>query len=140
MGCYKNYYSINKLKIRKGGEIMKTKIKKVAYHAISGALLFSPMVVLAQLQQPSGTNLPEGSIFDIITNAMMWVLAIVGIIGVIGFAIAGILYLTAAGNETQIEKAKKAMLMAIIGVVVALVGLVIIRAVQAWLGGSETRF
>jgi len=119
---------------------MKTKIKKVAYHAISGALLFSPMVVLAQLQQPSGTNLPEGSIFDIITNAMMWVLAIVGIIGVIGFAIAGILYLTAAGNETQIEKAKKAMLMAIIGVVVALVGLVIIRAVQAWLGGSETRF
>ncbi len=119
---------------------MKTKIKKIGYGIASLAVLSAPMVVLAQFTPPSGTSLPEGRLFDIITNAMLWLLAIVGILGIIGFAIAGILYLTAAGDETRSEKAKKAMLYAIIGVVVALVGLVIMRAVQTWLGGAETRF
>ena len=56
----------------------------------------------------------------------------------IGFVIAGILYLTAAGNESQAEKAKNAMTYSIIGVIVALVGYVIIQAVSAWLGTSTT--
>jgi hypothetical protein len=119
---------------------MKTKIKKIGYGVASAAILTAPTIALAQFTRPGGTQLPEGSIFDIVTNAMMWLLAIVGIIGVIGFAIAGILYLTAAGNEEQIEKAKKAMLMSIVGVVVALIGIVIMRAVQSWLTGSQTRF
>lgn len=117
----------------------KNKIKKFGYGAASTALL-APAAALAQFSEPTGTNLPRGRIVDIVTNAMMWILAIVGIIGIIGFAIAGILYLTAAGNEEQIEKAKRAMLMSIVGVIVALVGLVIIRAVQTWLGGSQKEF
>lgn len=119
---------------------MKTKIKKIGYAVTGAALALAPGVALAQFTTPTGTNLPGGRIIDIVTNAMLWILAIVGIIGVIGFAIAGILYLTAAGNEEQIEKAKKAMLMSIVGVVVALVGIVIMQAVKVWLGGSETKF
>ncbi len=119
---------------------METKIKKIGYGIASLAVLSAPMAVMAQFEPPAGSGLPEGRLFDIITNAMLWLLAIVGILGVVGFAIAGILYLTAAGDETRSEKAKKAMLYAIIGVVVALVGLVIMKAVQTWLGGSETRF
>ena len=45
---------------------------------------------------------------------MNWLLALIGIFGVIGFAIAGILYLTAAGDEDRINKAKSAMMYAII--------------------------
>jgi hypothetical protein len=119
---------------------MKNKIKSIGYGVASAAILTVPMFALAQVALPANTNLPTGSIFDIVTNAMLWLLALVGIIGVIGFAIAGILYLTAAGNEEQIEKAKKAMLMSIVGVIVALVGIVIMKAVQAWLGGTNNRF
>ena len=71
---------------------------------------------------------------------MNWMLGIVGILGVIGFAIAGILYLTAAGDEDRIATAKKAMTWSIVGVVVALLGLVILKAAESMLGGSSTTF
>jgi len=119
--------------------MLKNKIKSVAY-AISATVLVVPALALAQFQQPAGTNLPSGSVMSIVTNIMNWLLSLVGILGVIGFAIAGILYLTAAGDETRIETAKKAMTMAIIGVIVALLGLVIIKAASTMLGGSSTTF
>ncbi|HDZ85451.1 MAG TPA: hypothetical protein ENH35_02825 [Candidatus Moranbacteria bacterium] len=119
--------------------MMKNKIKKIAY-TVSSGLLLAPVVVLAQYAAPDNTNLPGGTVFNIISNLMKWLLALVGVIGVIGFAIAGILYLTAAGNEDRVSQAKKAMIMSIIGVIVALVGLVILQAVNAWLGGGETTF
>lgn len=99
-----------------------------------------PVLAFAQFQQPSGTNLPSGSILGIVTNIMNWLLTLVGILGVIGFAIAGILYLTAAGDEDRIATAKKAMTWSIVGVIVALLGLVILKAAGALLGGSSSTF
>jgi len=95
-------------------------------------MFFVPLVSLAQWIPESYaiTGLPGGSVYDIIFNLMMWILAIFGFVGIIGFAISGIMYLTAAGSETQIEKAKTAMKWSIIGVIVGLVGLVIIFAVH----------
>lgn len=101
------------------------------------AVLSYPVSALAQYQQPPGTNLPSNSIFNIIKGIMNWLLALVGIFGVIGFAIAGILYLTAAGDEDRINTAKKAMMYAIIGVIVALVGLVALKAAESMLGASS---
>ncbi len=98
-----------------------------------------PGMVRAQFQEPGGTNLPSATIFSIIENVMNWLLALVGIIGVIAFAIAGILYLTAAGDDDRIKTAKSAMLYAIIGIIVALVGLVAIRAVRGLLD-AQNRF
>lgn len=122
---------------------MKTKIKKIGYGIASASILL-PGVALAQwgkgYTNAGKSELPGGTITGIITQAMNWLLALVGILGVIGFVIAGIMYLTAAGSETQIEKAKKTMLMAIVGVVVALIGLVIIKAVDTWLGGGSSSF
>jgi len=118
---------------------MKTYIKRIV-SAVSVAALTAPVMALAQFQAPSGTSLPSGTLVNIIKNLMQWMLALVGIIGVIGFAIAGILYLTAAGDEDRIATAKNAMLYSIIGVIVALLGLVILQAVNTWLGGSSTTF
>jgi cytochrome bd-type quinol oxidase subunit 2 len=118
----------------------KTKMKKIAYSAVSVAMLLAPAAALAQFTAPGDTNLPTGSIVAIVTSLMKWLLVIVGILAVIAFVIAGILYLTAAGNEDQIGKAKKAMVYAIVGVIVALLGLVVIFAVQALLGGASTNF
>jgi len=118
---------------------MKKKIKSFA-QVISVMAITFPALALAQYVTPSGTNLASGAIFDIVKGIMDWLLAIVGIIGVIGFAIAGILYLTSAGDEERIEKAKQAMLYSIIGVIVALMGVVILTAVEAMLRGDGTVF
>ena len=118
---------------------MKTKIKKMAYGMTSIGLM-APALVMAQYVPPANTNLSNTSIAAIISNVMMWLLAIIGVIAVIGFVIAGILYLTAAGNEDQIQKAKTAMVYSIIGVIVALLGLVILTAVEAMLVGTSNAF
>lgn len=118
---------------------MKKTLRRAAYGA-SSALMLAPLAAFAQFSTPSGTGLPSGSVTNILTNGMNWLLALVGILGVIGFVLAGILYLTAAGDNTQIDKAKKAMTFSIVGIVVALLGLVVIGAVQGLLGGRDTKF
>ncbi|MFC1644417.1 hypothetical protein ACFL08_00145 [Patescibacteria group bacterium] len=117
---------------------MKTKIKKIAYGLIS--LVIVAPVMASAYDAPSGVDLPKGSIFGIIEQIMQWLLGLVGLFGVIGFAIAGILYLTAAGDETRIDTAKRAMVWSIVGVVVALLGVVIIQAVNSMLGGEAADF
>jgi multisubunit Na+/H+ antiporter MnhB subunit len=116
-------------------------IRQTLYAVFAVAMAIAPAVASAQWEPRRliGTGLPADSIYSIITRTMDWLLAIFGFIGIIGFVIAGILYLTAAGNEEQAETAKKAMLYSIIGIIVALIGFVIIRAVDGWLGG-DTRF
>lgn len=114
---------------------MKTKIKKIA--AASSIALMSPMMALAQFEIPTDSGLSSAPLTDIVRNIMKWILIIVGLLGVIGFAIAGILYLTAAGDDDRIKQAKSAMTFSIIGVVVALLGLVIMNAVYRMLGAQS---
>lgn len=120
------------------------KIKTAFYGAFSLALVAVPTLASAQwnagLNNSKESKLPAGGILEITKQLMNWLLALVGFIGIIGFVIAGILYLTAAGDEDRIEMAKRAMMYSIIGVIVALIGFVIIQAVTSWLGGSSTSF
>lgn len=120
---------------------MKNAIKKIAYGAGAAALTL-PTLVGAQFKPPKEgeTGLPAGSIYGILQNGMKWLLGLVGIIGVIGFAIAGIMYLTAAGDDERIKQAKSAMMYSIVGVIVALVGLVALGAASGLLGGTDTKF
>ncbi|MFA4817689.1 MAG: pilin [Parcubacteria group bacterium] len=78
----------------------------------------------------SGFGLPSGSIWRIVTNILVWMLGLFGIIGILGFLISGIIYLTAAGDEDRMGYAKRAMQYSIIGVIVGLVGFVIIQAID----------
>ena len=109
----------------------------LAYTTANIALLAMPTLAGAQLSKPVGTGLPESSLSAIVQNVMYWLLWLVGIVGVIGFAIAGLLYLTAAGDETRIGRAKNAMLYSIIGIIVALAGLVALNFAQGLLGGEK---
>lgn len=81
-------------------------------------------------------GLPYASIYDIIVNILYWLLTVVGILGVIGFLVAGIMYLTAAGNDDSAKSAKKAMTNSAYGVIVALSGVVVIMAVDALLNAQ----
>ncbi len=116
-------------------------LKNIGAFVLVAAFMTAPMVVFGQWSagnnnaQSGGT--PGASIYDIIKTTMNYLLAILGFIAIIGFVIAGILYLTAAGNEDQIKKAKSAMMFSIMGVIVALVGYVIVGAVDSWLSASS---
>jgi phosphoglycerol transferase MdoB-like AlkP superfamily enzyme len=110
--------------------------KIILVFASLGILISNP--VFAQWNSSSlyAFNLPGASIYNIVSNLLYWLLAIFGFISVIGFVIAGIMYLTSAGDETKAESAKRAMKYSILGIVVGLSGLVIIRAVEGALRGG----
>jgi len=120
---------------------------KKSFFALSAIALSAPVMVLAQ-QLPGkygevnydaggNTGLPESPIWEIIYNLMQWLLYIIAFVAVIGFIISGILYLTSAGNEDRTQSAKNAMIASIIGVLVALLGLVILSAANNFLGSEQ---
>ena len=84
------------------------------------------------------SGLSQKTVDVIVKGLMKWFLVFVGFISIIAFIIAGILYLTAAGDEKQIGTAKTAMKWSIVGVIVALMGYVVILAVDYWLNGSSS--
>ncbi|OGI17945.1 MAG: hypothetical protein A3J63_00605 [Candidatus Moranbacteria bacterium RIFCSPHIGHO2_02_FULL_40_12b] len=121
---------------------MKNKIllnaKRAVVVAVTAASLLAPAVALGQWTTalPATSNLATTSVAVIISTVMQWLLYIIGTIAVITFIIAGIMYLTAAGDEDQIGKAKKAMVYGIVGIAVALIGLIIVNVVDTMLRGT----
>ena len=110
--------------------------------AIAFSISLFPAAALAQwnVGRYSATQLPSGSLYNIIENILKWLLIIFCFIAIIGFVISGIMYLTAAGDEDQQEKAKNQMFWSITGVIVGLVGLVVLYAVHKMLFGSSPMF
>lgn len=70
------------------------------------------------------TNAPR--IMHILSNALQFLLSIVGIVAIIGLVASGIIYLTSGGDEKRATSAKRAALAAVVGIVVALGALVIV--------------
>lgn len=62
---------------------------------------------------------------SVIVNVVMWMMSIIGIVAVAFVIYGGIMYATSSGNEQQIERAKKILLYAIIGLVIAILALTI---------------
>jgi Type IV secretion system pilin len=119
-----------------------TFLKNSMYSALAFSLALMPTLAHAQwnvgITNAQNSQLPESTIYDLIETAMNYLLAVLGFFGIIAFVIAGILYLTAAGDEKKAEKAKNAMTYAIMGIIVALIGFIIIQAVNTFLdGGSQ---
>ena len=85
---------------------------------------------------PSGTGLSEKSIVEILTSFISWILGIFGFIAILGFIISGVQYILATGDEGMAETAKRNMKYSIIGIIVALSGWVIIKAIDTFLSAS----
>lgn len=89
---------------------------------------------------PTNTGLPDPGgddpVITVAENFMNWLLALIGILGVIAFSISGIQYLTAAGNDKQIEIAKRNMIWSVVGILVALIGLVVLITIDGILNGN----
>ncbi|MCF7845157.1 MAG: pilin [Candidatus Pacebacteria bacterium] len=91
-------------------------MKKITTFLFIGLLAFSPLLVLAD-----DPIIETGDdVVEIINNFAKFLWAIFGGVAVIFFVIAGITFLTAAGDPTKFEKAKKMVFYGVIGVAVAL--------------------
>jgi hypothetical protein len=87
---------------------------------------------------PTSTSLPDpsGGVAYIIGNVLTWILSIFGFLAIIAFIISGIQYTLSAGDEKMIDTAKRNMTWSIVGVAVALAGVVIIYAIDKMLRGT----
>lgn len=97
-------------------------------------------VQAAGVTLPTDTGLSDAAIVDILKTLMNWLLGIFGFLAIIAFVISGIQYLVAAGDDDTISTAKRNMKYSIIGVIVALSGLVIIQAITSALTASLVIF
>ena len=124
--------------------------KKLSISVLAFMLVVGPSVVSAQLI-PGGMNpwqagqanasaagLPDKPIYQIIASTLSWLLAILVFLAIAGFVISGLLYITSAGNEGQAEQAKNAMKFSVIGIIVALIGYVAIKAIDSLLRASSS--
>lgn len=69
-------------------------------------------------------------ISQLLLNILNFSLQILGLVAIIGIVISGIFYLTSFGDEERVKFAKKSLLYSIVGVVVALGGVVIIKTIS----------
>ena len=74
----------------------------------------------------------SGSIFNTVTNTLIF---IVGAVSVIVLIIAGLRYVLSAGNASAVTAAKDTILYAVIGIVVALLSYALVNFVLTRLGG-----
>ena len=115
---------------------MKHAIGRYFGRAIAAAAACSLGVtaVFAQAAPPSPfypsvqpTTLPTESDFGrLLTMVINYFLGLVGLIAVLMLVIGGIRYITSAGNEQTIEKAKHTILYAIIGIVIVVLSYAIV--------------
>jgi len=106
---------------------------------IVAGVVFQPNLTWAQeLEYPTEFGFPDpgGGIKEILANLLNWLLGIIGIVALSAFVISGFQYFMAAGGETQAETAKRNMKYSILGVIVALSGFVIIKAVNTALNAG----
>jgi hypothetical protein len=125
--------------------------KKIFFAFILVSILFSPIFVQAVDCEedfedvggvcfPTETGLSDKPVKDIVENFMKWILAIVGFLAIIAFVISGIQYMFSAGDEKTIDTAKSNMKWSIVGVAVAISGLIIIKAIDIMLKGTSVEF
>ncbi len=89
---------------------------------------------------PTDTGLSSATVTQVLLTFMNWLLGLLGLFGIIAFVISGIQYLVSAGDDDTISIAKRNMKYSIIGVMVALSGFIIIKAVDTLLKGTSSNF
>jgi hypothetical protein len=124
-----------------GNETMVTRAKKIWAGAIIGlAIALASPTFLKEIQGILGGSGTGGGAASWVGSALTLrqiavkflnlLLSLVGILAIISLVIGGGMYLTAYGDERKIDKGKKIITYAIIGIVVALGALVIVRQVD----------
>jgi hypothetical protein len=112
-------------------------MKKIFYLITTGLLIFtSNQAFAAPLLDPNSTPNSPDAIFSLVNNIKNILTGLVGII-ILGMLIYGaVLYISSAGNDEKIQKAKQTMTAAIIGLIIIVCSYAIISFVANILGGG----
>ncbi len=107
-------------------------LKKIALTLGALAVLAIPSIALAQATTFTVENiggsvgLGTADLKTTVINIIQWVLGILALVAVIMIIIAGFQWMTAAGNEEKVEKAKKVISAAVIGLIIVLLAWAIV--------------
>ncbi len=97
--------------------------KKIFFFIASFAITLAPYVVFAQwpsvLVPPTGSGLPSSTVGAIILNITNWILGFVVIFSVLAIIWGGVQYVTASGDESQTQEAKRIITDALFGLIIA---------------------
>lgn len=109
--------------------------KKLLFLNYSLLLAFVALPVLAvQINNP----LASATFGDLLTRIAEGIAGLVGVLSGIMIIIAGIMYLTSAGDQQKMNNAKNALKYAIIGIVLALIAIPIVETIKTVLGVTST--
>lgn len=80
----------------------------------------------------------EGSLKDLVQTILNFFLSFLGFVATIMVIYGGILYVTSAGNDENVGKAKKILLYAIVGIVIILLSFALINTILGAGAGTTT--
>jgi len=93
----------------------------------SGALFLPHAVHALSFWDVSSTlGLGEADLEETVIAIIQWILGLLGLVGVIMILYGGFTWMTAGGNEEKIEKAKKIISAAIIGIIIVILSWAIV--------------
>jgi len=75
----------------------------------------------------------SADVVQLILKVINYAIIIIGVLGVLIFIYAGFLYLTAAGDQERLDRAKNTLLYAVVGIVVSVLGFVAVATVQRFI-------
>ncbi|NTW89798.1 MAG: hypothetical protein HGB37_02735 [Candidatus Moranbacteria bacterium] len=68
-------------------------------------------------------------IAKVISNALTLILSLSGALAMLSFGVSGAIYITAAGDEGRMKRAKAGMMFSLVGVLVCICALIVVRTV-----------
>lgn len=120
------------------------KAKRAVAAATTGAAVFmySTLPAMAQLISPTdqpgrlAEAAPGGSFRDLLLTFLNFFLGFLGLVAVIMVIYGGVLYVTAAGNQENIDKGKKIIMYAVVGIVIILLAFALVNTLLTGLGAG----
>ena len=108
------------------------KIGKIMMFVFAVGLLVAPIAVLADgLTMPPEANVgyagTEKDFVKIIQKITKWVVGFIVLLAIFMFAYGGLTYMTAGGDESKVDTAKKALTSALFGLIIAALAYAIVN-------------
>lgn len=113
---------------------MTTKIRLNIYGILSVLLGFFPFGVFAvTLENPLGTQ----TLQSLITNVLNAILGLVGLLALAMLIYGGVLLMISGGNQETVDKAKKTITFAVVGLIVAILSTAILNFIMSAVGVNQ---
>ena len=105
---------------------------------IVGFVLTPIALATGNVTIPDPLNLGPGGFVTLLGRIVTGVGTLIASLGTIMIIVAGILYLTSAGNPERMGTAKKALVYAIIGIVIGLAATAIVEIIKQTIGAPTS--